>query len=822
MKKILLSLLLLTIALGVNAQTWTKERVKTELQKKEILNDPEIAKTLERVFSHQEELGGVRLVGMKTSAQVVQEYYKNVYFDFLAETFYSDINKEQTEQKTDQEMQTFLDNHIEKKLNDIVSLTICNFADWAVEKYGIKYPKYELTEEQIQANMKKVPNGIYYKTKNKSAGKDTFESAKDQYYEIVNNGRAYRLKMENEDYETGIFNYRIYPTDFRVVECDGKSFQTAWLNDNPQQFYFAYNTEVVDLFEPVSSELADAFYGMLGNIESTKKKGDNRYIGAWRCVQGYPNNEHRSTSKVFGDDYRILVHYFDKDGDIEIRGTYLTVSYLPDGNVKEGAGVSEINWIDDNTYTLTWKAGNSSITEKWVREPLPEKAVSFIKNTMSGKNKATQLPKDPRKMLNALEDMKDMPEKWKGYNTVLNSPEANAADGWALKAASLFGMAKMQRRNGKKDKATQLQKQASEIIAGHESDESAEAMNTCYFIHDYNAYLAYWDEQEGWEQTYCEELEMAQNCLDEFGRLAPNEGDRWKEALATLDDRRLALADKLQRAYNNQEQWKKAIMAGNKALQAWNKASEELKNNNLYVKYILLCNMLPAARLSGNTAVFEKCANELTAFLADVSAKYQKGEVSMDEDTQEYMKDFCCWMVKEYGKMHDYDRSEEYASLAMTFAPNEGSRINYELCGALIDNERYEEANQLYTEVLKDKTFTESYLKDYGDRVAAQLKEHIQPKEEPTAEEPAEIAVEEPKKDEAAQRKVEAQKKISAQLANVNKELKKAQGDTNRVQIKGYTASSTNATQAKKDKNGRVALPANNAQKAGVGIHVKF
>lgn len=821
MKKHLLAITLLIISIALNAQQWTKERVKTELQKKEFLNNPEMVNTLERVFAHQEELGGVRLVGMKTSAQVAQEYYKNVYFDYIAEIVYSDTNNTQNAKKTDQEMQDFIDNHLEKKLNDIVNLTIRNFADWAVGKYGIKYPKLSLTDEQAIANSKKVPNGIYYKTKNKSAGKDSFERAQDPYYVIVNNGRAYRLKMQNEDYETGIFNYRIYPTDFRVAELDGKSFKTVWLNDNPTHGYFAYNTEVIDLFEPVSSEIAQAFYGMLGNMESTKKKGNNRFIGSWRCVQGYANNEHKNSSKVFGDDYHMQVHFSEQDDDIEIHGRYMTVKYLPDGNVAEGAGVSEINWIDDNTYTLIWKAGGKTFTEKWVRQPLPEKVISFIKNTMTVKSKAKPMPKDPREMLAMLEDMEDMPEKWKGYTQILNMPEANTPEGWYLKASALLCMAKMQNNDGKKDKAAQLAKQATEVAAGHESDNSAEAMNICYQIHNENAYMTLFNLQEDYRQTICEELEMAQSCLDEFGRLAPKEAAKWQKELATIDENSTDLSYSLLGIYTVLGQYKKAVMTGNKALQAWNRTSEESKNENLYTKYIILTKMLEAARLSGNTVVFEKCANELTAFLADVSEKSQKGEVSMDEDTRFFMLHFCTTLISEYGKLHDYDRSEEYASLAMTFVPEERSRINYELCLSLIDNERYEEADQLHTELLKDTKFVNDHLKYYGDEAAGRLIEHIQPKEMPKVEEP--VAVEEVKKDdEATQKKAEAQKKINAQLASVNNELKKAQGDDNHVKIKGYSASSTSTAQAKKDKNGRVALPVDSAKKAGVGIHFKF
>jgi len=806
------------VSVGMNAQQWTKERVKTELQKKEFLNNPEIVSTLERVFDHQEELGGVRLVGMKTSAQVAQDYYKNVYFDFLAKTFCPDPNDAQSQKKTDQEMQDFLDNHLEKSMNNIISMTIRNFADWAVEKYGIKYPKINLTDEQIKANIKKIPDGIYYKTKNKSAFKESFERAIDPYYELVHNGKAYRLRMNNVDYETGIFEYRIEPTDFNVLESDGKSFKTYWLNDNPTHNNFAYDKDVINLFEPANPEIAQAFYGMLGNMESTKKKGDNRFIGAWRLVKGSTSNIYKNYTKVFGDDYRMVMEYTEGEDGFKIKGTYMTVKYLPDGDVIEGAGRSEINWIDDNTYTLTWKAGNSSYTEKWVREPLSEKLFSFIKNTMSGKVKAKPMPKNPREMLAVLDDMEDMPEKWKGYERVLNSSEANTPEGWYLKATALLKMSQMQRGNGKKDKASQLAKQAVELATGHESDDSAEAMWTCYLIHRYNASLIFWESEPHYNQTYCEELEMAQNCLDEFGRIAPKEADKWQKELVILDEEHMSLSYSLFTTYNALLQFKKAIMSGNKALQAWSRSSEECKNNNLNEKYLILSGMLHSARKSNNTTLFEKCANELTAFLADVSEKLHKGDVSMDEDSREYMLYFCLRLINEYGHLHDYDRSEEYASLAMSFAPEERNRINYELCRSLINNERYEEADQLHSQLLKDKEFVDGFLSYIDDDVAAKLKEHIQPKEEPKVEEP----VVEEKKDEATLRRVEAQKKISAQLASVNNELKKAQGDDKRVKIKGYTASSTNTSQAKKDNNGRVALPVDSAKKAGVGIHFKF
>lgn len=824
MKKYILALSFLLLSVASFAQEEekiyhaTQEQIANAIRKSEYLKNPELVKTFERMFDHQEALGGVMLPGVKTSADVAREYVDKYMIEDLIVKGNTSISCDTL--FTDEELTRMFDQALEESSEEVMTALIQLFLDWSVEKYGIKYPKIKITDEQVQANTKKITDGIYSLTKTKRPGHDDFEPLPKAIpsYIIVNKGMMYRMATNNEDYSNGTFEFNIDPIKLKVIDFDGTNIKSVYTWKNPTHERYAYKQQVTELLEPVSTEFGQVFYSMIGSMEGSKKKNTNRFNGAWKCVEGYKGNVY----KVYGDDYRMVIQDYSTDSTFSMKGQYQICEYTQDGSTIEGGNTCKIEWINNNSYYLKYKAGSKEYTEKWVREPLPKEMTAFVKDCMSGKGNVKQLPTEPKELMAVLDAMPNCKERWNGYYKVMKMPESNTPEGWPLKVQALIQMSQMQKENGNMSEARKLAEQADELAEAHATDGTAQAMwyAAQVYIND-ESMLDFGDFEKD-----SETLEMALTCLDEFRRLSVEEPGKWKDELAQFDEKYMHVAENLTSAYAMSEQYKKCIFVGNKTLKMWEKTSEEFKNNTLYSRYNIQSCMLFSAQQTGNKQVLETCANDISAFLADVSEKFQKGEVTMDADTRETMMSFSTTLMQTYCLEGDLERSSEYAALAKTFRPESSSFIDYRYCMALADAGRYEEADRLHTELLNDEDFVKQYLADGDDVVAKKLEGHVQPKQKPTTSTQAQAVTPEQnaqteQQQAQAKKKAETQKKINNQLANVNKELDKAQG-ANRVKIKGYTASSTNATQAKKDKNGRVALPVDSVKKAGVGIHFKF
>lgn len=296
MKKYILALSFLLLSVASFAQEEekiyhaTQEQIANAIRKSEYLKNPELVKTFERMFDHQEALGGVMLPGVKTSADVAREYVDKYMIEDLIVKGNTSISCDTL--FTDEELTRMFDQALEESSEEVMTALIQLFLDWSVEKYGIKYPKIKITDEQVQANTKKITDGIYSLTKTKRPGHDDFEPLPKAIpsYIIVNKGMMYRMATNNEDYSNGTFEFNIDPIKLKVIDFDGTNIKSVYTWKNPTHERYAYKQQVTELLEPVSTEFGQVFYSMIGSMEGSKKKNTNRFNGAWKCVEGYKGN----------------------------------------------------------------------------------------------------------------------------------------------------------------------------------------------------------------------------------------------------------------------------------------------------------------------------------------------------------------------------------------------------------------------------------------------------------------------------------------------------------------------------------------------------
>lgn len=170
----------------------------------------------------------------------------------------------------------------------------------------------------------------------------------------------------------------------QIFETTEDSFTLRWYNTrHPKSSLFPYNDYTLEKYS--REGMLPLLMKAIRLLRTRFEHPTNRFVGSWMrrgFVESQDNLKNVSPGslmyKVYGPEHVMVLHRLNAEPGSEYAVCEMVnVEYGKDENlIREMFGqdgnLCIINWVDDNTYTLTFQSNGRVYTELWDRCSLPQ------------------------------------------------------------------------------------------------------------------------------------------------------------------------------------------------------------------------------------------------------------------------------------------------------------------------------------------------------------------------------------------------------------------------------------------------------------------